>query len=255
MTVRNVSRQQMLALIAELDSDQADFSLATATSAELASNNINHAAGLQLRPGEFVPEHLTWDWLPNSAKSSGTGLVFIGENTGQGVLPLMAIAPPFPISDNSEFTDIKSTRGIVDVPASVLVVDLHVGKARIGIAQDARLVRSRTVSRYVRGQHRAGGQSANRFRRNRQEWQRKFDRKLADAVEKIASESEPAPVWLAIAGDRTAALRWLADTDVLTRTGIELLARSFDSRADDRSVLSKLARDVWACRVFEPSAI
>ncbi len=244
----------MLALIAELESDYADFSLVAATSAELASNNINHAAGVRLRPGEFVPEHLTWDWLPNSAKSSGTGLVFIGENTGQGVLPLMAIAPPFPISDNSELKDIKSLRGIVDVPANVLVVDLHVGKARIGIAQDAELVISRTVSRYVRGQHRAGGQSASRFRRNRQEWQRKFDRKLADAVEKIASESEPSPVWLAIAGDRTAARRWLADTDVLARTGTELLARSFDSRADDRSVLSKLAREVWACRVFKPSA-
>lgn len=244
----------MLALIAELEAACAELSLVAATSAELASNNINHAAGLQLSPGEFVPEHLTWDWLPNSAKSSGTGLVFIGENTSQGILPLMAIAPPFPISDNSEFTDIKSIRGIVDVPASVLVVDLHVGKARVGIAQDARLVRSRTVSRYVRGQHRAGGQSANRFRRNRQEWQRKFDRKLADAVEKIASESEPSPVWLAIAGDRTATRRWLADTDVLARTGIELLARSFDSRADDRSALSKLAREVWACRVFKPSA-
>lgn len=244
----------MLALIAELEAACADFSLVAATSAELASNNINHAAGLRLRPGEFVPEYLTWDWLPNSAKSSGTGLVFVGENTGRGILPLMAISPPFPISDNSELTDIKSIRGIVDVPASVLVVDLHVGKARIGIAQDACLIRSRTVSRYVRGQHRAGGQSANRFRRNRQEWQRKFDRKLADAVEKIANESEPAPVWLAIAGDRTAARRWLADTDVLARTGIELLARSFDSRADDRSALSKLAREVWACRVFNPPA-
>ena len=244
----------MLALIAELESACADFSLVAATSAELASNNINHAAGLRLRPGEFVPEHLTWDWLPNSAKSSGTGLVFVGENTGGGVLPLMAVAPPFPISDNSELTDIKSICGIVNVPASVLVVDLHVGKARIGIAQDARLVRSRTVSRYVRGQHRAGGQSTNRFRRNRQEWQRKFNRKLAEAVEKIANESEPAPVWLAIAGDRTAARRWLADTDVLARIGIELLARSFDSQADDRSALSKLAREVWACRVFDPPA-
>ena len=244
----------MLALIAELEAACADLSLVAATSAELARNNINHAAGLRLRPGEFVPEHLTWDWLPNSAKSSGTGLVFIGENTGQGILPLMAIAPPFLISENSELTDIKSIRGIVDVPANVLVIDLHIGKARIGIAQDARLIRSRTVSRYVRGQHRAGGQSANRFKRNRQEWQRKFDRKLADAVEKIASESEPSPVWLAIAGDRNAARRWLADTDVLARTGIELLARSFDSRADDRSALSKLARDVWACRVFKPSA-
>lgn len=244
----------MLALIAELEAACADFSLVAATSAELASNNINHAAGLQLRPGEFVPRHLTWDWLPNSAKSSGTGLVFVGENTGQGALPLMAIAPPFPMSDNSEFTDIESIRGIVDVPANVLVIDLHIGKARIGIAQDARLIRSRTVSRYVRGQHRAGGQSANRFKRNRQEWQRKFDRKLADAVEKIASESDPSPVWLAVAGDRNSARRWLADTDVLARTDIELLARSFDSRADDRSALSKLARDVWACRVFEPSA-
>ena len=254
MTVRNVSRQQMLALITELDSGQADFSIVTATSADLSSTNINRIAGLRVTPGEFVPEHLTWDWLPNSARSSGTGLVFVGEKSGPDILPLMAIAPPFPISANSELTDIMSLRGSVDVPASVLVVDLHIGKARIGIAQDAQLVRSRTVSRYVRGQHRAGGQSANRFKRNRQEWQRKFDRKLADEVERIAKESRPGPEWLAIGGDRNAAKRWLADTDVLARTGIKLLERSFDSRADNRTALSKLARDVWSCRVFRPPA-
>lgn len=244
----------MQTLVAELESAQADFRLVTATSAALSETNINHAAGLRITPGEAVPEHLTWDWLPNSARRSGTGLVFVGEVTGRDIVPLMAIAPPFPISASSELTDIKSLRGIVDVPTSVLVIDLHIGKARIGIAQDAKLTRSRTVSRYVRGQHRAGGQSANRFRRNRQEWQRKFDRKLADEVAQIASESQPVPEWLAIAGDRNTARRWLADTDLLVRIGIKLLPRGFDSRADDKSALAILAREVWSCRVFEPPA-
>ena len=242
----------MLALATEIESSPALIKLVAVPHAELSDANINRAAGLRIKPGQVAPEHLTWDWLPDSARRSGTGLVFVGDVVGDDVLPLMAIAPPFPILCASRNLGLDALRDLVNMPATVAVIDLHVGKARIGIARDARLVVSRTVSRYVRGRHRAGGQSANRFRRNRQEWQRKFDSKLASELEQIASASQPTPEWLAIAGDRNAARRWLADTDLLERTGIQLLPRSFDSRASDRSALEALAREVWSCRVFEP---
>lgn len=242
----------MLALVAEIESSTAEIKLVAVPPAELSDANINRAAGLRIKPGQVAPEHLTWDWLPDSARRSGTGLVFVGEVVGDDISPLMAIAPPFPILRASQNMGLDSLRDLINVPATVAVVDLHVGKARIGIARDARLIKSRTVSRYVRGRHRAGGQSANRFRRNREEWQRKFDSKLASEMEQIAGESQHNPEWLAIAGDRNAARRWLADTGLLDRVGIPLLPRSFDSRASDRSALEALAREVWSCRVFEP---
>lgn len=244
----------MRALVAELESAQTDIKLVAAIPSDLSQSNINLAAGLRITPGEVASEHLTWDWLPDSARRSGTGLVFVGNVMGIDILPLMAIAPPFPIAEASRTMDIAALLGIVNTPATVAVVDLHLGRARIGIARDARLVSSQTVSRYIRGRHRAGGQSANRFRRNRQEWQRKFGSKLASEVEQMASESQPALEWLAIAGDRNTARRWLADSKLLERIGIQLLPRSFDSRADDRSALETLAREVWSCRVFEPAA-
>lgn len=244
----------MRALVAELESSPTDLKLVAATPSDLSQSNINLAAGLRITPGEVAPEHLTWDWLPDSARGSGTGLAFVSNVVGDDILPLMAIAPPFPIAEGSLNMDIAALLEIVNTPAIVAVIDLHLGRARIGIARDARLVSSRTVSRYVRGRHRAGGQSANRFKRNRQEWQRKFGSKLASEVEQIASESQPRPEWLAIAGDRNAARRWLADSNLLERIGIQLLPRSFDSRADDRSALETLAREVWSCRVFEPTA-
>ena len=242
----------MLASVTEIESSTAEIKLVAVPPAELSDANINRAAGLRIKPGQVAPEHLTWDWLPDSARRSGTGLVFVGEVVGDDVSPLMAIAPPFPILRASLNMGLDSLRDLINVPATVAVIDLHAGRARIGIARDARLIKSRSVSRYVRGKHRAGGQSANRFRRNREEWQRKFDSKLASEVEQIAGESLPTPEWLAVAGDRNAARRWLADTDLLKRIGIPMLPRSFDSRANDRSALEALAREVWSCRVFEP---
>ena len=241
----------MLALVDELEQVTSRLRLVFVPASQLAHANINRAAGLKVTPGDALPDHLTWDWLPDSARRSGTGLVFVYDHRARITVPVMAIAPPFPIPTSLEATSFKDLRDNIETSAQVLVVDLHAGKARVGIAYDAQVVRSRTVSRYVRGQHRAGGQSANRFKRNRQGWQHKFNLKLADAILEFARGPGPNTSWLAVAGDGFTRQQWLAQTDILSQTGLKLLPRNFDSRSNDRSALSRLARDVWSSRVFE----
>lgn len=251
MQPRMLSRRRTVALIDCLESAEFDGKLKFTSSDELDHANVNRSAGLKVSPGETVPDHQTWDWLPDSARRSGTGLVFVYSNEAGRTVPAMAIAPPFPIEESGESTDFKPLRDIIETSVRVLLVDLHAGKARIGIASDGEVVASRSVSRYVRGRHRAGGQSANRFKRNRDQWQHKFSLKLADAVYDLCLDARPRAEWVAIAGDRNASQLWTKQTDVIARTGLKLLPRTFDSRANDRSALSRLAREVWSSRVYE----
>lgn len=241
----------MLAYINELESAAFDPLVVSVAPDELDHANVNRSARLVAVPGDTIPEHLTWDWLPDSARRSGTGLVFVYADASGVSVPIMAIAPPFPITESGRSAEFGQLRDIVDADARVLVVDLHAGKARIGLARDEQLESSRTVSRYVRGRHRAGGQSANRFKRNREQWQQKFNAKLADAVEELNHDARTRADWLAVAGDRNAAKSWAKDTDIVSRTGLKLLPRSFDSRANDRSALSRLVREVWSTRIYE----
>ena len=223
---------------------------------ELDGAHTNRSAGWSVKPGEQLPEHLSWDWLPASAKRSGTGLVFVHGTDSRGrVVSRLAVAPPFPISSTSRIRiGIEHLADFTQHDRAVALVDLHQGKSRIGIAKDARLLKSRTVSRYVRGRHRAGGQSANRFKRNRDAWQQKFNDKLADEVSQmVANLGEPID-WLAVAGDTHAARNWMNQTDVLARNSLRLLPRTFDSRASDRSALERLAREVWTSRIYTPPA-
>lgn len=252
MKPRTLSRRRTVALISDLESADFTAKLRFATPDELRHANVNRAAGLIVKPGEPVPDHQTWDWLPDSARRSGTGLVFVYADEAGCTVPIMAVAPPFPIVESGESSDFKPLMDIVERSVRVLMVDLHAGKARIGVARDEQLMMSRTVSRYVRGRHRAGGQSANRFKRNREQWQHKFNVKLADAVRELCSDARPRAEWVAIAGDRNAAQLWMKQTDVVARTGLKLLRRTFDSRAIDQSALSRLAREVWSSRIYEP---
>lgn len=252
MKPRALSRRRMLALIAELELAAFDPLIVSVAPGEVSHANVNRSAGLVAAPGETVPEYQTWDWLPDSARRSGTGLVFVYADEAGISFPVMAIAPPFPIADSGRSADFGPLRDMVDADARVLVVDLHAGKARIGLAHDEQLVSSRTVSRYVRGRHRAGGQSANRFKRNRQQWQQKFNAKLADAVETLNRDARPPAEWLAVAGARTTAQTWVKDTDIVVRTGLKLLPRNFDSRANDQSALTRMVREVWTTRIYEP---
>ena len=247
-----LSRRATLALLDELEWGASGLHLRFVPPNDLSPHHINRRAGLKATITDALPEHeqnRSWNWLPFSARTSGTGLVFVYGGEGSNAVSMMGIAPPFPIEALSIGPSFDPLRDIVRTGCEVLIADLHSDKARLAVAIDERvdMARSRTVRRYVRGRHRAGGQSANRFKRNRDGWQRKFNEKLADAVHDLARASKPPIEWLAVAGDH----QWVSQTNILSRTGLKLLPRTFDCHSDDRSALSRIAREVWSSRVFE----
>ena len=142
-----------------------------------------------------------WEWLPRPARESPAGLALIECEDGPQLQA--AVAPPFPISAPSEHDDLSALRAHITKPVTVGVILLRLGYYAIGVANDGALLVTKSGSRYVRGKHRAGGQSANRFKRNREKWIREFFDEACE-VARTRFAQAPGPIRLACDGRRPA---------------------------------------------------
>jgi len=131
------------------------------------------------------------------------------------------------------------------VVAALLV---RLGGYAMGVFEGERLVASKVGSRFVKGRHKKGGSSANRFRRRREEQERAL---LDAATVTAASVLEPHRERIehvALGGDHGAAIRvaerlpWLAG---------KTLTRFFDVPDPRQRVLERLPYDLYAAELTE----
>jgi len=126
-----------------------------------------------------------WGWLPKSAHQYENGIVLISAKVLPAEpQPRLALLPPFPIESESKSSSFDELRKFMSVPRSVGIILLRLGHFAVGIAEDGELTTTKTGSRYVKNQHRKGGQSSNRFRRGREKW----IRELFDKAGEISNE-------------------------------------------------------------------
>ena len=153
MPPRMVSSRGMMGMLSRLESDSAGdyiFKLYPPTSTFFAN-----------RAGVCSD----WSWLPDSARKSATGLALLYVKSADASFePRLAIAPPFPIEREVATRDRETLSESINPPLHVGIVLIRYGYVAVGIAHDENLVISKTESRWVPNKHRAGGQSANRFK-------------------------------------------------------------------------------------------
>ena len=192
-----------------------------------------------------------WDWLPRAAVESPAGLALI-EYYYDGQRHEIAVAPPFPITAASEDDGISALREHLARPVTVGIVLLRLGYYATGVARDEDLVVTKTGSRYVRGGHRAGGQSANRFRRNREKWVREFFDEACEVARTRFAQS-PGPIgWLALGGDRQVLSRFLKRCSYLSGLAERRTPWPVPVNRPGRDALDGAVRHVWSSRVYGP---
>src|SRR5205085_9321881 len=100
------------------------------------------------------------------------------------------------------------------VVAALLV---RLGGYAVGVFEGERLVASKVGTRFVKGRHKKGGSSANRFRRRREEQERALIDAAAETAARVLEPYRAKIEHLALGGDRAAAekvaerLSWLAE--------------------------------------------
>jgi hypothetical protein len=137
---------------------------------------------------DLAPKHGRWlreiEALVNEIDSE-TGAVFFWSDERR-----LVVLPSFPLREACcrAGCDTLPLRSLLSEPRKVGVVLLRLGRYAVGIFQGERLVDSKSGQRFVKGRHKAGGQSQQRFARIREKQAREmFDK----ACEEVRARFEP----------------------------------------------------------------
>lgn len=201
-------------------------------------------------PGYSLGEK--WESLPKSAQDYDNGIIVISSvDPVAGVQPRLALLPPFPITDASEAHSFEYLRAFDAKPHTIAIILLRLGHWAVGIAEDGELVVTKTGSRYVKNQHRKGGQSSNRFRRGREKW----IRELFDQAGEVASarfRDYPGHLeFLKLGGDRVVLGQFIKRIKLPDRLGDRVLQNRVAVDQPGRKALDDAVRDSWSYRIFE----
>lgn len=196
-----------------------------------------------LPPGsEAGPE---WDWLPDSARESGTGIGLVSLPDGRR----LAIAPPFPfeaVGEGLPFLDGHLARA-----RSVGIILLRLGHYAVGVGDDEALLAPKAGHRYVHGRHKAGGQSQHRFEHNREMWVRQlYDEVCAVAASRFEAYGRRLD-WLALGGDRFVLGGFMARCESLGGMRDRVLPWRIPVDRPGADALHGAVAAVWSSRLYE----
>jgi Actinobacteria/chloroflexi VLRF1 release factor len=134
---------------------------------------------------------------------------------------------------------------------TVAALLVRLGGYALGIFEGERLVASKVGSRFVKGRHRAGGSSANRFRRRREGQERELVDEAAAEAARVLAPWQGKVEWVALGGDRAATHRVLAARADLAWMQPLALARFFAVPEPRRRILDELPYQLYAAKVVE----
>jgi hypothetical protein len=193
---------------------------------------------VEMFPGGYSLNE-NWVSLPKSAQSSDNGVILISVvDSLAGIRPRLALLPPFPISDSSESNSFDTVRQHMVNHHAIAIILLRLGNWAIAIAEDGELVITKTGSRYVKNQHKKGGQSSNRFRRG----------EVASArFRDYTGHLE----YLVMGGDRVVLGQFLKRIKLPNGLGDRALPNRISVDQPGRKSLDNAVKDAWSYRMYE----
>jgi Actinobacteria/chloroflexi VLRF1 release factor len=132
----------------------------------------------------------------------------------------------------------------VDHVVAVLLVRL--GGYAAGVFDGEQLVASKVGSRFVKGRHKKGGSSANRFRRRREEQARALIDEAAEVAVRALGPWRTRAEFTALGGDRRAITDVLAASPGLAWLEEGALPRFFTVAEPRLRVLERLPYDLYS---------
>jgi hypothetical protein len=165
----------------------------------------------------------------------------------------LTVTPPFGLEHEGDY-DVVRTAPLLDaLEASprVAVLLVRMGGYAVGVFEGERLVASKVGSRFVKGRHKKGGSSSNRFRRRRGEQERELVDAAAAEAARVLTPWRERVEHAALGGDRSAVGRVIASRADLAWLEPLALDRFFDVPEPRLRVLEALPYQLYAAQVEE----
>ena len=139
----------------------------------------------------------------------------------------------------------------LEAAPTVAVLLVRMGGYAVGVFEGERLVASKVGTRFVKGRHKKGGSSANRFRRRREEQERELIDAAAAEAARVLGPWQERVEHVALGGDRSAVGRVLESRADLGWLQPLALERFFDVVEPRLRVLEALPYQLYAAKVVE----
>ena len=169
---------------------------------------------------------------------------------------VIVVTPPFGLEEEGEY-DVLRVQPVLDAllrEPTVAVVLVRMGGYAVGVFEGEKLVASKVGTRFVKGRHKKGGSSANRFRRRRGEQERELIDAAAEEAARVLGPWRDRVQHVALGGDRSAVSRVLESRADLAWLQPLALERFFDVVEPRLRVLEALPYQLYAAKVVEEPA-
>ena len=165
----------------------------------------------------------------------------------------LTITPPFGLDHEGEYDVVRAgpLLDALEVAPTVAVLLVRMGGYAVGVFEGERLVASKVGTRFVKGRHKKGGSSANRFRRRRGEQERELVDAAAEEAARVLGPWRDRVEHVALGGDRSAVGRVLESRADLAWLQPLALERFFDVPEPRLRVLESLPYQLYAAKVVE----
>jgi hypothetical protein len=166
---------------------------------------------------------------------------------------VLTVTPPFGLEHEAEYEVVRAGPLLDELARDRLVAVLLVrmGGFVAGVLDGERIVASKAGTRFVKGRHKKGGSSSNRFRRRRGEQERELVDAAADEAARVLGPWRGRVDAAAFGGDRTAVGRVVASRADLAWLEPIALDRFFDVPEPRLRVLESLPYQLYAAKVVE----
>ncbi len=165
----------------------------------------------------------------------------------------ITVTPAFGLDHEGEYEVVRAgpLLDALEAEPRVAVLLVRLGGYAVGVLEGERLVASKVGSRFVKGRHKKGGSSANRFRRRRGEQERELIDAAAGEAARVLGPWRERVEHVALGGDRSAVSRVLESRADLAWLQPLALERFFDVPEPRLRVLEALPYQLYAAKVVE----
>ena len=168
----------------------------------------------------------------------------------------LLVRPPFGVVHAAEYETVELEPLFAALASEHVVAALLVrlGGYAVGVFEGERLVASKVGSRFVKGRHRKGGSSANRFRRRREEQARALIEAAAETAARVLEPWRGRIEFVALGGNRAAIGRVLEAGPELAWLAERALPRFFAVAEPRQRELERLPYQLYAAELSVPTA-
>jgi hypothetical protein len=165
----------------------------------------------------------------------------------------LVVTPPFGLAHEHDYDGLVAAPLLEEVARDRVVAALLVrmGGYAVGVFEGEALAASKTGARFVKGRHKKGGSSANRFRRRREGQERELVDEAAAEAARVLGPWRERVERVALGGDRAAVRRVLDARPDLAWLEPLAMERFFTVPDPRRRVLDELPYELYASRVSE----